>query len=426
MDSAAQPSSRSSTQATIQAPLQAAAPAVIVPSEVASAPPRRRRRPFLILGIIALLAVAGIGLYTMATRGREGTDDAQVAADMVPIATRVGGAVAHLHIHENQLVKRGDLLAEIDPADYDARVQQAEAELSIAKAQAAVADAQVQIVDATSKGGLATARAALTGSTAGVSSADAQVLASHADLARADAELRKAEIDLQRAQTLRQANAVTQERLDGVQIAFDSARAAKAQAEAQVSLAEDARRGAQSRVGEARGRVSQSAPVAPQIAAARASSDLANARVRSSEAALALAKLQLGYTRIAAPADGFASKLTVHEGQLVSVGQPLIELVPTSTYVIANFKETQVGSMHLGQPAEIEIDALPGRKFEGKVESLSGGTGASFSLLPADNATGNFVKVVQRVPVRIAWVNPPADISLRAGLSADVTVDVRP
>jgi membrane fusion protein (multidrug efflux system) len=107
------------------------------------------------------------------------------------------------------------------------------------------------------------------------------------------------------------------------------------------------------------------------------------------------------------------------------VGQPLIELVPTTTYVIANFKETQVGRMHVGQPAEIKVDALPGRTFEGKIESLAGGTGASFSLLPADNATGNFVKVVQRVPVRVAWVNAPGDVALRAGLSADVTVDVR-
>jgi membrane fusion protein, multidrug efflux system len=422
MDSAAQASNR----AQPAQPTPAAAPAIVVPTGQPDAPPRRRRRPFLILGLIALAALAVIGLYLRATAGREATDDAQVAADVVPIATRVAGAVARLHIHENQLVKRGDLLIEIDPADYDAKVQQSDAELSIAKAQAAVADAQVQIVDATSKGGLATARAALTGSAAGVSSADAQVAASHADLARADAELRKADIDLSRARTLRQANAVTQERLDGAQVAFDSARAAKSQAEAQVALAEDARRGAQSRVGEARGRVSQSAPVAPQIAAARANADLANARVRSAEAALALAKLQLGYTRIAAPADGYASKLTVHEGQLMSVGQPLIELVPAATYLVANFKETQVGRMRIDQPAEIEIDALPGRKLEGKVESLSGGTGASFSLLPADNATGNFVKVVQRVPVRIAWVNPPADIVLRAGLSADVTVDVRP
>jgi membrane fusion protein (multidrug efflux system) len=139
---------------------------------------------------------------------------------------------------------------------------------------------------------------------------------------------------------------------------------------------------------------------------------------------LTLAKLQLGYTRVLAPADGVASKLMVHDGQLVGIGQPVVELVPTATYVLANFKETQVGQMHPGQRAEIEIDAFPGRKFEGKVESLAGGTGAAFSLLPADNATGNFVKVVQRVPVRVSWVNLPGDISMRAGLSADVTVIV--
>jgi membrane fusion protein (multidrug efflux system) len=397
------------------------APAVVPAAE--AAPAKNKRRPFLILGLIAALVLGGVGIYILATAGHEETDDAQVAADVVPVATRVGGQVTHVNIVENQLVKRGDLLVEIDPADYDAKVQEAQAQLSTAKAQAEAAQAQVEIVEATSKGGLATARAALTGSAAGVQSATAELQAAHAAATRADAELKKAEIDLDRARKLRAANAAPQERLDSALIAYDAAKAARAQAEAQVALAEDARRTAESRVGEARGRVSQSAPVAPQIAAARANADLANAHVRAAEAALALAQLQLSYTKITAPADGYASKLTVHAGQLVTVGQPLIELVPTRTYVIANFKETQIGEMKVGQPAHIEVDAFPGRSFEGKVESLAGGTGASFSLLPADNATGNFVKVVQRVPVRIAFVNPPGD--LRAGLSADVTVDVR-
>ncbi len=149
---------------------------------------------------------------------------------------------------------------------------------------------------------------------------------------------------------------------------------------------------------------------------------LAHAKVDSAKAQLDLAKLQLSYTKVLAPADGLASRLTVHPGQLVTIGQPVIQLVPTLTYLVANFKETQVGGMRPGQEAEIEVDAYPGRKFAGKVESLSGGTGASFSLLPADNATGNFVKVVQRVPVRIAWEGLPADVPMRAGLSADVTV----
>jgi membrane fusion protein (multidrug efflux system) len=134
------------------------------------------------------------------------------------------------------------------------------------------------------------------------------------------------------------------------------------------------------------------------------------------------AKLQLSYTRIEAPADGVLSRLAIHEGQLVQAGQQVVGLVPSTTYLIANYKETQVGRMRAGQRAEITIDALPGRTFEGKIESTSPGTGARFSMLPADNASGNFVKVVQRVPVKIAWVDVPADVKLAAGLSADVTV----
>src|SRR6185312_5411392 len=157
--------------------------------------------------------------------------------------------------------------------------------------------------------------------------------------------------------------------------------------------------------------------------AARANADLAHARVQSAEAQLELARLQLGYTAVKAPADGIASKLTVHEGQLVAIGSPVIELVPTQTYVLANFKETQIGKMKPGQRADVKVDAYPGQKLEATVESLSGGTGSSFSLLPADNASGNFVKVVQRVPVRISWTKQP-DVPLRAGMSVDVTVHV--
>jgi membrane fusion protein (multidrug efflux system) len=387
--------------------------------------PARKRKPFVILGVVALVALVAIGVYTLMTTGRESTDDGQVAADIVPVSARVSAAVLKVNIQENQTVKRGELLIELDPADTQARLQQAEAELATATAQAQAADAQVQIVEATSKGGLTSARAALSGSAAGVGSADAQLASARAAAARAEADLKKAQLDLGRAQTLRSAGATPQQQLDSAQIEVEVARAAKAQADAQVALAEDARRGAQSRVGEARGRVDQSTSVAPQIAAARAGAALAAARVRSAQASLTLVTLQLGYARILAPADGYASKLAVHEGQLVALGQPLVELVPFETYIVANFKEGQIGLMRPGQPATIEVDAFPGRKLAGRVESLAGGTGASFSLLPPDNATGNFVKVVQRVPVRIALVDPPSDVVLRPGLSADVTVSVR-
>jgi membrane fusion protein (multidrug efflux system) len=386
--------------------------------------PGRSRRPFLILAAVVLVAAGAVAVYRHLTAGQETTDDGQVAADTVPVATRVGGIVSHVAVHEDQLVKKGDLLAQIDDTDYLARVQQAEADLAIAQAQAASAEAEAQIVEPTARGGLDVARAALRGSSVGVSSAESQVAAARAALARAEADAHKAELDLTRAKALKAASAIPAERLDAAQVAFDSARAGLAQAKAEVALANDARNAAQSHVGEARGRLSQSTPIAPQIAAAKAGVELAHARVRSMEAAVTLARLQLGYTRILSPVDGVASKLTVHDGQLVTVGQPVIALVPSATYVIANFKETQIGDMRVGQRAEIELDAFPGKKFEGRVESLSGGTGASFSLLPADNATGNFVKVVQRVPVRVSWKSPPADAAMRAGLSADVTVFV--
>jgi membrane fusion protein (multidrug efflux system) len=372
----------------------------------------------------ALAVALGVGAYLFLTEGKESTDDAQVSADIVPIGTRVAGQVVGVDIKENQLVKKGDAIAEIDDADYVAREKQADAELATAQAQAQAADAQVQVTEAMSRGGLASAKAMVSGSSAGVSSAAAQAEAARAALNRAEVDAKKTETDLNRAKELRQANAVSPQALDNAQAASDSARAAVAQARAQLALAEQSRNTALAQVSEAQGKLSQSAPVDAEIATARAQADLAHARVDSSRAQLDLAKLQVSYTKIKAPSDGIASKLTVHPGQLVSIGQPVVELVPTSTYVIANFKETQVGKMRADQHAEIEIDALPGRKFEGKVQSLSGGTGASFSLLPADNATGNFVKVVQRVPVRIAWVNLPGDVPMRAGLSADVTVEV--
>jgi membrane fusion protein (multidrug efflux system) len=385
--------------------------------------PKNRRRPFIIVGVIVAAMLVAIGGYLLLTAGEESTDDAAVAADVVPVGTRVGGQIVKVHVTENQLVHKGDVIAEVDPADYAARVKEEEADLASQQAQAAAADAQVAVVEAGSKGGLSSAKAALAGSTVSVGSADAQLLAARAALMRADADAHKAELDLSRAKELKAANAVPQERVDNAQAAADSAAAARAQAKAQVAMAEEARRAAQEHVGEMRGRLSQSSPIAAQIATARAQADLAHARVQSAEAQLELARLQLSYTAVKAPADGIASKLTVHEGQLVAVGSPVIALVPTESYVIANFKETQLDKMKPGQRVDIEIDAYPGKKLEGKVESLSGGTGSSFSLLPADNASGNFVKVVQRVPVRISWTKMP-ELPLRAGLSVDVTVHV--
>lgn len=384
------------------------------PTPAAALEPASKARPrkrWLILGGVTLAVTLGAGGWSLASRGKENTDDAQIEADIVPVATRVAGQVKHVAAADNAHLKKGELILELDDADSAARVAQAQAEVETAAAQAAAADAQAQVATAGARGGLTSAKAGVTGSSA-------QVATAKAGLSRAQAEEKKAGLELQRAKDLRAANVVPQQRLDDAQATYDVARAAVLQAQAALAAA-------QSRIGEAQGRLSQSSPVEAAVAAAEAGARLAHAREKSAEAALALAKLQLSYTRVFAQEDGQVTRLTAREGQMVQPGQPLAELVPDATYVVANFKETQVGGMKAGQPVEIEVDAYPGQKLHGKVESIAGGTGSRFSLMPPDNASGNFVKVVQRVPVRIAWVDPPKDVALRPGLSADVTVRVK-
>ncbi len=380
------------------------------------------KRAFGILAVVLALVLAVIGVYLFVTRDQVSTDDAQIEADVEPIAPRVGGAVAKVDVADNQRVKAGQLLVEIDPADYEAREKQAEAQLSLAEAQALVAEAGLKITQASATGGLTTAEAALSGSSVGVVSAKAQVEAARAGLARAEAEAHKAKIDLDRTKQLFADQAVPQERMDSAEIGYDAASAQVAQSRAQLSAAEEAERSARSRVNEAEGRLGAAKPIEAQIQAAKAKADAAEAQVAASQASLTLARLQLSYTKLVAPIDGVVSKLKLQPGELVSAGQPIAELVPDEVYVEANFKETQIGEMRAGQRAEISVDAFPGRTLRGVVESLSGGTGARFSLLPPDNASGNFVKVVQRVPVRIKLESPPKELRLAAGLSADVTV----
>jgi membrane fusion protein (multidrug efflux system) len=383
---------------------------------------KRRAKPYLILGALVVLGLAGYFTVSWYSRGKESTDDAQVDADVVTISARVGGAVLRVLVTDNQQVHKGDPLVELDPADLAVKEKQAEAEVAAAVAQASAADAQVQIVSATSKGGLSAAQAQLSGTSTSVASAGAQIDAAKAAVSRSQSEAARADIDLARAESLRKDEAIPQAQVDTARSNAQASHAAVAQAQAQLAAAEDARRTAQTQIAEARGRVEQSAPVDAQLAVAKANADLAHARADAAEAGLAETKLQLSYTHIVAPADGLLSRLAVREGQLVQAGQQVVGLVPNTTYVVANFKETQVGRMRAGQRAEISVDALPGRTFEGKIDSTSPGTGARFSLLPADNASGNFVKVVQRLPVKIVWVNAPADVKLAAGLSLDVTV----
>lgn len=381
----------------------------------------RAKRLYLILGGAVVVLLLLYGIFAVVTRGRESTDDAQVSADIVPVGPRVPGQVIAVHVVENQPVHRGDLIAELDPGDAQVKVAQAQSDLDTAVAQAQQADAQAQVTAASASGGLTAARGAVQSMQQSVGTSAAGVSEARAGVTRAEANAAKAAADWKRAEELGGKGDISRSQVDAARAANEAAQADVASARAKLASATNAQQAAEANVVQAQGKLEQSAPVSAQVAAANATATLAHAKVNTARAALQAAQLNLSYTKIFAPADGIASRLSVHAGGLVAPGTPIVQLVPMKTYIIANFKETQVKAMRAGQRASIKVDALGGQEYEGKVESLSGGTGASFSLLPPDNASGNYVKVVQRVPVRVSWNGPTSD-RIAAGASAEVTV----
>jgi membrane fusion protein (multidrug efflux system) len=384
---------------------------------------KRKLSPPVLIALVAGVILIGALVVFLLGVGKETTDDAQIDADVVPLAPRVGGQVAAVLVAENQAVKKGDVILQLDDVDYQARVQQAQAELDSARAQSDAADAQASVAEAGARGGLSQAEASLSGTNRSVSNARAQVEQARATLISRQADLKLADTNLQRSRSLLQQNAIAQQQADQYQAAFDSAKAGVEAAQASVTAAEEQFRRSQAQVVEAEGRVVVTRPVDALIAAARANAAYQHARVKAAEAALILANLNLSWTRLVAPGDGVVSRLTAHPGATLAAGQTVGSFVPEKKYAVANFKETQVGKMHPGQRAEVSVDAY-GKKISGKVESLAGGTGARFSLLPPDNASGNFVKITQRIPVRIALDPAPAGMVLRAGQSVEATVHI--
>ncbi len=378
------------------------------------------------VGVAVAVAVAVVVGWYVIEAGRESTDDAQVEADVVPVPAQSGGTVERVLFVENQLVKKGDPLVELDPRIARAKLAQAEAELAAAEGGAQAADAAVHVIDATAKGQRSAAEASLRGSTVALTTTGDDIAQAKASVASLTATRHQAEQDLERAKNLFAENAVTKQRFDAAQAAFDAADANLLQAKARLQAALASPAMADARLNEAKARLGQSSAVEAQIAQARAQAALARARVETAKAVRDLAAIEVEHTRIIAPSDGLASKKGVVVGQMVAPGQAVAMLVPTkAVWVVANFKETQLSQMKTGQPAEVEIDAYPGVKLHGEVESFSGATGSRFSLLPAENATGNFTKVVQRVPVRVKLKEVPADKELRPGMSAEVTVVVK-
>lgn len=348
---------------------------------VAAAPAGKRSKALPVLIVFGVIALAWGGKTILYNRNHISTDNAQVDGTIVPVLAKVGGYVSAVRVSENQAVKAGDELVRIDSTEYAARLKSADADLSAAAAAAG-------------GGGVAgQAEAAVQNAVSQQSVVDAQIQSARAAQAKAVA-------DLARTKELVAKQIVSRQQLDAAQSAADQASAALSAIERQAGAA------------------------VAQLAGARAGEKFAQARLAGARASREMAALQLGYTQVAAPLAGSVSRKQVEIGQLVQPGQPLLTIVAdTSVIITANFKETQLATLKLGQAVVIEVDSYPGCDAEGTVESVSAATGARFALLPPDNSTGNFTKVVQRVPVRIHVTKGCGDgRPLRPGMSVTVHV----
>ncbi len=328
------------------------------------------------IGLLVAALVAGTGYYHLFIAPYESTDNATIEGHITPVAPQVSGRVSRLYVEDNQEVKKGDVLLQIDPADYEAK-------LAAAKAQQAAAVSRRE-----------QAKAQLAAGEAGVEQARAGLVAAEAEAARTQA-------DLKRYQSV-ESRAVARSQVDAAETQARSAAAQAEVARAKIAAAE------------------------AQVGLAKAGLQTAAADIAQCEAATRQAELNLSYTRITAPDDGRVTKRAVEEGAYVQPGQALMAVVSHRLWVIANFKETQLEAMRVGQPVKLRIDAYPGLKLTGKVESFQAGAGARFSLFPPENASGNFIKVVQRVLVKIVFDTPPdARYTLGPGMSVEPSVRVK-
>jgi len=332
-------------------------------------------------GALAVLLFFGLD-YLVTAFTHESTDDAFIEGHVVSIAPRISGQVSAVHVLDNQMVRSNDLLVEIDPADYSTTASQKQ---SSADAQ----EANYKVV-----------LAALDLMSVKVATAEATADQSKADADAAQATDARAQADFQRSQELRKQNTISQQE-------FDAAQAAVREADANLAAAKQKAIADVSKIKEAKA----------QLDATKAAVGMALAQFRQSQANVQAAQLDLSYTKIYAPCDGRVTRKSVEPGDYIQTGQTLFSIVPGDVWVVANFKESQLKKMKPGQLALVEIDAL-GKSLRAHVDSIQAGSGARFSLLPPENATGNYVKVVQRVPVKILFDEPlPADHVLGPGLS---------
>ncbi len=408
------------------------------------------------LAALAVLGAVGYGVYAwIFSRSHIWTDDAYVEGTIAQVSAKVSGYVAELLVDDNQAVKVGDLILRLDPRDYQAKRDQVQAAAAVAEAVLRSAGSEVPLARELSRAQSDEARASLEAArgaeraaesgvaevVARVESRRAAVLAMQADVQGAVGTARQTSRELERVRQLAKGGYVAERDVDQAEAAASSASSTLEATRRRLSQAEKEVDQAQAELLSRRHAMAQARERALEALAALARADSqrhtipvkeaevvrAEARVRETRADLALAELQLSYTELRAPVDGVVAKKTVELGQVVQVGQPLMAIVPLhAVWVVANFKETQLSRVRPGQTAWVEVDTFPGKALNGVVESISAGTGSRFSLLPPENATGNWVKVVQRVPVKIRLTareigNPQP---LRAGMSVAVTIKV--
>jgi membrane fusion protein, multidrug efflux system len=406
------------------------------PGESTSVPPRttiarpqrrwrRRRNILLLLGGLLVVSVAGVWLWRYFS-SYETTDDAQVDAHLYPVSARISGYVIRVNVGDNEYVKQGTVLVEIDPRDYEVAVDQARADLANAVATAQSLHIDVPITTTTTSSQMQTTAADVENNRAGIAAAEKQLAAAKAQLEEAQANDVKAQQDLARYKLLVDKEEVARQTYDTALTTARGTAAAVTAAGANAEAAQHSVEQARSRLASAEASSNQAVQTAPkQVAATQARALSAQATVEQKRAALEQAELNLQYTKIIAPVDGAVTKRVV-VGMNVSPGQQLLTVVPLEdVWITANFKETQLPYVCPGQPVEFYVDSNK-RSYRGRVDSISGATGPLFSLFPPENATGNYVKIVQRVPVKIT-VNPGenSDLQLRPGVNVVPKVYIR-
>jgi len=398
------------------------------------------RARWLLIPIALILIVAAYAGWQYLAQW-ESTDDAQIEGHIHPVNAKVAGTVLSANVEENQRVEAGTVLAQLDPRDYEVAVARAEAELAQTQAGVIAARAGVPVASSTAGAQITSSEAIAERAKGGVELAARELLAAEARLNSAQARVREAQAnatktvrDLERMKQLITKDEISQQQYDASVSAAEAARAAVDSAQAGVMQAEHEVAASRARTAQSQADLqqaqaeAQAAKTAPeQITITKAQAQSAEARVRLAKAALEQARLNLEYATIKASVSGTVSKKTVELGQVVQSGQPLMAIIPLEDiWVTGNFKETQLAEMHPGQAGTVSVDAYGGRIYKIHVDSIASATGAKFSLLPPENATGNYVKVVQRIPVKLVFdQGEDAAHQLRPGMSVVAKVQVK-